>query len=186
MPVIASVVEGHGEVLALPGLIRRLAQRRGIWHVECPTPFRQPRTSLADLDQLTKAVRFAGARVTGAGGVLVVLDADDDCPVALRSKLDAVQERSDVPVSIVVANREYEAWFLAAAESLSGVTAPAGVADPEGPRDAKGRLEHLMTEKYRETRHQPAFSNQLDLDLAERRGRSFRRLVHAVDVLLGC
>jgi hypothetical protein len=53
---------------------------------------------------------------------LVLLDADDDCPAELGPKIQD-RARQVVPhrsVSVVLANREYEAWFLAAAGSLHG------------------------------------------------------------------
>jgi hypothetical protein len=75
-----------------------------------------------------------GLRVSPtAGGVLVLIDADDDCPAHLGPALlaRAREARSDVPVSVVLANREFEAWFLAAAPSLAG-NCGLGHVDPPG------------------------------------------------------
>ena len=75
---------------------------------------------------------------------------------------------------VAVAVREYEAWFLAAIESLRGHGGVSGDAvfdgEPEHPRDAKGVLAARMTESYRETLHQARFSAVMDL--AQARGRS--------------
>lgn len=187
VPVIATVVEGHGEVAALPVLLRVVAAHLGR-QVVVPTPFRQPRSKLVLPSELDKAVRVVGARVNGAGGTLVLLDADDDCPVALRGRLSSSLSAARGRVEIVVANREFEAWFLASITSLRGHRSVAGdaswVADPDEPRDAKKRLEQQMVESYKETRHQPAFSARVDVDAALDRSRSFRRFVHAVKTLL--
>jgi hypothetical protein len=53
---------------------------------------------------------------------LVLLDADDDCPKDLADKLKdrCHANHADVAISIVIAKKEYEAWFLAAARSLAG------------------------------------------------------------------
>ena len=51
----------------------------------------------------------------------MLLDADEDCPKTLASNLLArarTMVPADYPVGVVVANREYEAWFLAAFPSI--------------------------------------------------------------------
>ncbi|MDD2762021.1 MAG: hypothetical protein PHH11_17230 [Methylomonas sp.] len=65
-------------------------------------------------------------------------------------------------ISVVLANREYEAWFIAAAESLQGIRGfiydPAKVVEPERPRDAKSWIKACMANcSYGETTDQPAF-----------------------------
>ena len=84
-------------------------------------------------------------------------------------------------VSVVFANREYEAWFLAAAESLQGQRGfgfeKTPAFEPERLRNAKGWLGERMTGgKYRETTDQPAFSARMDLSQAFDLSRSFRKL----------
>jgi hypothetical protein len=91
-----------------------------------------------------------------------------------------------VLVSVVIANREYEAWFLAAAESLRGhqgvdldIVSPA---NSEGVRDAKGWLEERMPSegRYNPIRHQASFSATMDLALARQRSSSFDKLCRDV------
>jgi hypothetical protein len=89
-------------------------------------------------------------------------------------------------VSVVIANREYEAWFIAAAASLHGVrTLQICAADllvsPEQPRDAKGWLGSRMTNGYGETTDQPAFSAMMDLDQAIAGSPSFAKLCREWD-----
>jgi hypothetical protein len=57
-------------------------------------------------------------------------------------------------------------------------------ADPESMRNAKGQLESLMYESYKETLHQAKFSALIDLAAAAEKSRSFRRLIHAIGLLL--
>jgi len=185
--LIASVVEGHGEVRALPILLRRIAGE--IYHrhqVVVTPPHRVGRSQMVKGDVLRRAVQLQCARVVDGGGVLLVLDADDDCAVQLGEQL-----RADVApalVHVVVAVREFESWFLAAAPALAGhrlIRAHATfTGDPEMKRDAKGELNQLMTERYRATLHQSKFAAAIDLAQAGR-ARSFRRLVTCVGRLLG-
>ena len=92
-------------------------------------------------------------------------------PAAVRSSL-----------RLHFANREYEAWFVAAAGSLQGHRGFAfdGVdeSDPDRPRNAKGWIERRMASRaYREILDQPAFTAVMNLELAGARSRSFRKLL---------
>jgi hypothetical protein len=96
----------------------------------------------------------------------------------------------DVPSAVVLAHREYEAWFLAAAESLRGQRGlPADLAppaDPEAVRDAKGWLRSHMprNRKYSETADQAALTELFDLDLAQSRSASFATCYQEIERLL--
>jgi hypothetical protein len=110
---IASIVEGHGEVEAVPILVRRiLAERHGIYDPEILKPHRVPRTKVRS-EALINAVTLQARRV-GCGGILVVIDADDDCAVTLavdiKKRLPAMTEGGAL-VEVAIAVREYEAWF---------------------------------------------------------------------------
>lgn len=193
MKTLASVVEGHGEVLALPILLRRLAQDVDPGDViSAPTPWRLPRGRFRVPGELERALAVVSRRVTGQGGVIILLDSDDDCPVTLATELAhraAGAAAPGCPVAVVAVQREFEAWFLAALDSLGShpdVTAGLpSVADAEAVRDAKGRLQDAMVSaKYSPTRHQPAFVAAMDLEQA-RACRSFRKFDKEVRALLG-
>ncbi len=192
-PVIAPIVEGHGDVPAVRVIVTRIGLELlgGMW-IDVAQPFRLDSGKMRNPHELAKAIRIAAARVQGPGGVLVLRDGDDtdiDCAVQLAEMLRPDQTLVPVEVEIVVAYQEYESWFLAAADSLrahpdvrNDAVAPA---NPEGRRDAKRELERLMLESYKETRHQPKFSALIDLKTANKNSRSFRRMVHAVETLAG-
>ena len=58
-----------------------------------------------------------------ATAILVLLDADDDCPVTVNlSNLSQRCEpfQSICPVEVVYAHREYESWFLASLDTIKG------------------------------------------------------------------
>lgn len=183
-PMVASIVEGEGEVAAFPVLIRRLCSEDLGVHVQTLTPHRVPRGKMRQGHELRRAVQFQAGRVQGAGFVLVLLDSDDDDPVDLRREMQAIaDEGRDGAAIVALAVREYEAWFLAGLESLRGhrdVRDDAVYeADPELKRDCKGALTANMLEHYSPTRHQAAFSALVDLHLAAERSSSLREL-HAV------
>ena len=74
----------------------------------------------------------------------------------------------------MIAQREYEAWFL------GGWTPPHP--QPESIRDAKGAMDRLLA-GYTPTVDQASLSASLDLAAAHRHCRSFRRLVRAFGLL---
>lgn len=187
--LIAPVVEGDGEVQALPVLLRRICSEiLGEHHVQIRPPWRVPRDRMQQDVHLGPVARtLSTACRDRRGGILVLFDLDDD-ECALTSALH-VRGRfpAEAAVEVVVACREFEAWFLAAAPSLaphpSLRESPHFDGDPESPRDAKGRLEDLMIEQYRPTLHQARLASLMSLDVASERSRSFRRLVSAVSEL---
>ncbi|NLE37759.1 MAG: DUF4276 family protein, partial [Pirellulaceae bacterium] len=122
-------------------------------------------------------------------GVLVLIDADDDCPAELGPELlaRAGRIRPDIPLGVVIAKSEFESWILAGIEGLRGKRGiPDDVRpldDPESIRDAKGRLSRLMG-TYKETVDQPALTSHFDLHQARRRSDSFDKLCREIHRLL--
>jgi hypothetical protein len=189
---VGAIVTGHGEVQAVPILIRRVGAYVGVAGVQVPRPpFRVPEGKLKKPDELERAVRLVSRQVGPEGGVLILLDCDDGCPAGEGPKLLDVARHAanDVRVEVVMAKREYEAWFLAAAESLAGKrTLPEVLEHPddaEAVRNAKGWLDTRMKRGYSETLDQPAFSQLFDLAVARERSKSFDKLVRAVAALVG-
>lgn len=184
------IVEGQGEVEATPVLIRRLADwiAPGLV-VEVVKPFRLPRGKMLQPAELARAVTFVASSAGPQAPILILLDADDDAACRLGPKLleQAREAHSDRAISVVVAEREYEAWFLAGATSLSGhrgLPDPLeSLAAPEQLRDAKGWLGARMPNGYSATVDQAALSHRLDLAAARRAG-SFDKLVRDLARLL--
>ena len=178
---LACIVEGHGEVQAVPVLLRRLASALDpTLTLQVEQPIRITKSKLLQAGELERAVELAARKVGRAGGILILLDSDEDCPATLGPALlsRACAVRRNVPISVVLAKHEFEAWFLAAADSLAGcrglrndLQAPA---QPEHVRGAKEWLTDRMTEghRYVETLDQPALTAVFDL-AAARRADSF-------------
>lgn len=182
---IQPIVEGHGEVEAVGVLLRRLRDLEGaFFQVEILRPIRRSRSEIVEESRLAKLIRTVLLTID-CNAFLILLDGDDDCPRDLAAQLQAraTAEAGGLPCAVVVAQREFEAWFLAALESLQGlrhVRADAAFhPNPESVRGAKERLEAVMDRRYSETKDQPAFSALFDMAAAYRSCRSFRRLVSA-------
>ena len=182
---VTAIVEGDGEVIALPVLLRRLNE----WltpelFVDVGYPIRVRRDRFLNKeDEFRRHLSLAANKCGDQGWILILFDADDDCPAELGRDILARAQRiaPHRKISVVLANREYEAWFIAAAESLQGSRGfnydPTNLVDPERPRDAKGWINACMANRsYGEITDQPAFSAQIDLQLAFDRSRSFRKL----------
>jgi hypothetical protein len=189
---IISIVEGHGDQHALPLLLRRIVLNLGLpTQVEIPKPIRVSRSKILKEGELERAVELAALQLDEAGGILILLDADDDCPAALGKVLitRARLARSDKRIEVTLAKSEYESWFLASICSLAGARdLLPGIPPPPSPediRDAKGWLTRNSHpgRPYKETLDQPAFSELMDLDAA-RGCASFRKLCRCVTRLL--
>lgn len=191
---IAVVVEGQGEEEALPVLLRRIAAE-----MDPPVYLRHPielvrrlRNKIVKPRELENAVELAARNLGGRGAILVLLDSDDDCPAELGPSLlkRAQGARKDLPVGVALANREFESWFVAAADSLRGqcglgddISAPE---DPEVLRNPKRWLTERMTGScsYSPTTDQATMAKTFDLTLCRQRSGSFDKLHREVAGLL--
>ncbi|HEX5443824.1 MAG TPA: DUF4276 family protein [Pirellulales bacterium] len=185
MPIYP-IVEGSGEITAVPVLLRRLRDASEIYTIDIGKPIQRKRSELVQEASLRRAVALALLK-PACEAVLILFDADNDCPKALAPKLCqwAQAEARTIPCAVVLANREYEAWFLASLESLRGhrgIRADAqSFIDPESRRGAKEQLRSHMApgKSYQETTDQAAMSQLFDMRLTFSRSRSFRGLVKA-------
>jgi len=185
---VAAIVEGHGEQQSA---VRTLVSR--IWtellggdYAHVLVPIRRPRHKVVKPEELLKAIDLADLKLAAVQGydaklILVLLDADDDRPCELGPQLLNVarRERSHLPISVVIANVEFETWFVGAASSLSAYFDIAGTnvsADPEAARQGKATVLKLTRGRYGETVDQPRFSAIMDLAECRRRCPSFDKL----------
>lgn len=183
---IQPIVEGEGDVAAVPVLLRRLRDEAGTFALDVNHPIRIRRPDFADESRLRRAVRLALIQPE-CHAILILFDGDNDCPMDWASVIQrrAQDEAGPIPCAVVMAVREYEAWFLATIESLRGRRGIRHDAesppDPELPRNAKGELSNRMVARrsYAGKADQPALTAVFDLALAYARCRSFRRLVSA-------
>jgi len=186
--MIVPIVEGQSEQLAVPVLMRRILQDRGLHGVGVRRGFRVRRDKLVKQGELERSVEFA-RRQPGARAVVVVLDSDEDCPKILAPSLLArgTIVASDCPFSVVLAKRELEAWFIAGIESLRGRRGIRDDAsrppDPENIGGAKGWLTKNMRQGYTyvPADDQPALAQLFDYMGAARHSRSLRKFIKDVE-----
>ena len=202
--LVLAIVEGHGEERAIPLLLRRWFRRRRFFNFETPDlairapgagALKCPHEADEDLGIESYVALAAAAR---PDAILVVLDADDEC-IARRaaSRTGLGPELRDrarkvaphIPIEVVVADREYEAWFLAGLVSLRRAgKVPAGPRIPgeriEEKRDCKKILRSLLGRPYEEATDQAELTTALPLTPGmARRSPSYGKLLRALDAL---
>ena len=197
MGVLIPVVEGDGEVEAVPLLLRRLQNEYRRWDLQIARPKNaHGRDNLLRPGGLERFLRYAWLE-PDCIAVLILLDAHEDCPKEIAPQLAARARALNppCPVAIVLAKCEYEAWFLASLETIAGhdlkgrVGLPAEVCfegDVEAVQGAKEWISQKMPSGRisKETFDQAPMSNLIDLALVRGRSRSFRRLEHAFQEIM--
>jgi hypothetical protein len=205
--LILAIVEGHGEQKAVPLLLRRWFQHRRFRNFET--------RDLAIRASGAGALKCPYDPIQGNGieyyvemaareqpdGILVMLDADDECQERAKDRRrlglgpELLQRARSiaphVPIEVVVANREYEVWFLAALDTLRRTgSLPRGkrweksISDIESIRDCKKPLTHLLGRPYEEATDQTDFTSVLPFTATiARRSRSYRKLMDALQAL---
>ncbi|MGD9873677.1 MAG: DUF4276 family protein [Kiritimatiellia bacterium] len=189
---IQSIVEGGGECEAVPILIRRIALEIDPGFVpNVLPPLRVPAAKLLKKEELDRSIEFSARKLQRRGGILILIDCDDGCPAHEGPQLlsRAKQVRPDVPITVVLAKKEYEAWFLAAAESLRNKrNLPGTLASPPNPEEIRGAKEWLSDRmpsgvRYSETSDQAALTKEFDM-AAARRADSFDKCYREIFKML--
>lgn len=198
---ILAIVEGHGEERAVPALLRRWFKSRRFHNFDTPDLAIRASGSGAlkcahdDDDDLGIESYVALAAAQKPDGILVVLDADDEClsrkgtsrpglGPELRER--ARKAAAHIPVEVVVANREYEAWLLASLGALKRagkvpVHASVPEANIETIRDCKRALRTFLGRPYEETTDQPDLTQHLPFTPGmAKRSPSYGKLLRAL------
>ena len=109
---IQPIVEGYGEVQALPILLRRLRDQASAWDVEIKRPMRCNRSELVGQPKLEKMVKAARYQ-PDCNTIFILFDGDRDCPAELGPRVHewASAACGGLPCEVVMPHKEYEAWF---------------------------------------------------------------------------
>jgi len=189
---IIPIVEGHGEVHAVPELIRRVLINLDEYQIQVTRPKRLKRCRIDD--DLPRMLDYA-AKDPRCAAIVVMVDADEECAQELAQKISKIARIRNIslPVATVCPNAEYETWLIASIDSIKGrpigqrgATIELGATCPEDVEtisDAKKWLSDRMPKHftYKPGQDQIALTTMMDLSLASERSRSFRRLRHAVE-----
>jgi len=197
MRCIVPIVEGPGDVEAAPVLLRKILSEHLRSHdITVAKPKKAGgRSALDRAGGVEKFIEYA-AVTPDCGAILVLVDADDDCAPewAKQISVRCYQLGINVPIAIVCAVREYEAWFLASLDSIRGIPIRGSFAfkedavydgDLEALSGVKEWISHQLPpgRAYKETTDQASMTALIDIPLAISNSRSFRRLCHAVEEL---
>ena len=194
MPTIIPIVEGAGDVAAVPILLWKLLAELDRHDIQIGQP--QNAHGGGNLTRPGGIERFVQNAWTkhDCGAVLILMDSDKQCPREIATdfsrRIQSIGLR--FPVVTVIAKCEYEAWFLASIQTISGQVLGGrpgilgGLQSLEEVEDiiaAKGWLSRQFPKGriYKETFDQAAMTSLLDPIQARDRSRSFRRLCHALE-----
>jgi hypothetical protein len=192
------IVEGHGEIDAARILVDRLWRDSSLPPMHWAIPKRafdslHKRSSVERMCELLRSEKSCSA-------ALILRDADDpdDCP-ATNGPLTASWIASlnlPFPTAVVLARREFEAWFLPCMQNMAGSRIRDGLqlqagatweGDPEEVRNAKGELTKYLYPKnkaYKESVDQAALTQLVDFALLRSTNvRSFGTLERALKFL---
>ncbi|KXB29191.1 hypothetical protein AT959_18570 [Dechloromonas denitrificans] len=183
------IVEGHGEIPAVPILIRNILATRGIHDV-------QPLSAWRHGEYPSVAKKFDSiflAAIKENAPILWVMDFDSkdhDCPVKEEQNLLARAEslRPGWPIKIAFLVKEYETLFLIDETATRKVfpDIPAKTSFPENPENIRGAKEWLSKARpssgsaYKETVHQAKITAHLNFELLRARSSDFAHLERAV------
>ncbi|MFY0575018.1 hypothetical protein ACN28S_12170 [Cystobacter fuscus] len=189
MKRLVCIVEGQGEVAAIPNLCARILNHLGVsgWVVG-RDPIRCKRSALVDArhprprracreEEVLKLVELALRRPHLADAVLLLCDEDEDCAAGWGPDATRVMSQRAAGTA-VMAVHEYETWLLLnrSDEELRA----AGVPVPVTGRGAKSTLRKLVPD-YSPTIHQLQETQRIkDISALSQRSESFDKLVRSI------
>lgn len=182
------IVEGEGDMEAVPELARRVLHAHDRYDIQVLRPHRR-----GDLPKvLQRFDDYLQVALIESHPVLWVMDYDcAECSNVDKHTLELKQRATSHPggdcVEFVFMVREFETLFLADQETTRSVFSdiPANLAfpaDAESVRDAKGWLSKARPKgsAYKPTQHQRKLTASVDLARLRSRSESFRRFEAAV------
>lgn len=193
MKRILPIVEGEGDMEAVPVLLRRILEHHRQFDVHVLRPQRR-----GDLVKVRgNFERFFAAALHEEAAILWIVDYDVagcDCVANDRQSLlqRADQHRPGWPIEFAFMVQEFETLFLADKAACRSILpripdARTFPTNPESIRDAKGWLSQAMPKgfAYKPTVHQAKITNALNLDRLRTASPSFAHLERAVLRLVG-
>ncbi len=187
------IVEGDGDASATPILLRRIwTELLGGEYLEVLKPYTGKRQRVVQPSELARILDLAVSKLRLESGdpamILVLLDADDDPSCILGPNLldQARKIRGDMDISCVIADVDFETWFVAAAASLSrflNLSADSDLSEtPEQSRRGKGKgWIKQRYPRYSPTVDQPRMAAAMDLHVCRQRSPSFNKLCRELE-----
>lgn len=185
---ILPIVEGDGDVQAVPVLVRRILQAHNRFDVEVLPPHKRgelPKVK-ADFQRIFKVAAKEQA------GILCVLDFDcAQCVDALKDEYELQQQAQQmnplIAFAVCLIVKEFESLFLWDEASTRKVLPQLlkHTVFPANPEDIRPAKEWLSKSQpsgfaYKPTAHQAKLAAAINLDLLRARSPSYQRLEAAV------
>ena len=192
MTRIQPVVEGHGDLSAVPELIRRVAYASGRYNVQVLRA--QPRGDLLTIKP--RFEEFLRVALQEGAPVLWVLDHDcDECTEVTRDLAELSAQAAAISTAqkteFVFMVKEFESLFLADHETTRAMfpDIPPTTDFPVDPESVRGAKEWLSKARpkglaYKPSTDQARLTSQLNFGRLRDRSPSFRRFESAVLALL--
>jgi hypothetical protein len=194
MKRILPIVEGEGDMKAIPELVRRVAHLKGHFDVTVCRPHRR-----GDLPKvLSRFDDYFRTALLEECPILWVMDYDCDACFDQAADVDKLRSRAETlaqgtAFEFVFLVQEFESLFLSDHETTRKVFPDIGSSiifpsDPEQVRDAKGWLSSARPKgfAYKPTQHQQKLAAQINLLRLRIRSPSYVRLESAVERLIRC
>lgn len=184
---ILPIVEGDGDLKAVPVLLRNLLTLHGLHETQILPPHKR-----GELPKVTAGFdNYFRMALKENAAILLVLDFDCencDCPYQEAEKLyqRAQSIRSNWPFKIAFLVKEFESLFLAETQAAKNVLAlPPGTKFPDEPetiRDAKGWLSKALPKgsAYKPTVHQAKITAHLNFEQLRKTSSDFRHLENSL------
>jgi|SRR3990172_1361700 len=187
MPKLLLIVEGDGDVVAIPTLARRvLGEFYGIYDWNFETHRRKDMAHLVANDG-ANFKRYLQAALHEEMPILWTIDCDDGCAVRNGCILSSYAQQIGVfqPMAFSFWVREYEAIFLYDPDTVKsklGIQPQELAGDLSQRRGVKELISSLMPrgKKYKERIDQPALTANINLELPKANYRSFQHFEKAL------
>lgn len=193
-----AIVEGETEADCIHGLVERV-WREMLERTDCPIflpAFRSKRDQILAPDGIVlgRTIEKAFLKLQqrrrndpeSRSMVLVMIDAEDDCPATLSPWILSIAKsaRSDANVVCVMPKRSIENWIVAGANSLSGMNGlPTNLSSSENVEECSGVAwvqrqlkSRNQSRGYKKTQDAKIFFQSIDLADCHKNSRSFQKL----------
>jgi hypothetical protein len=192
--MIQPLVEGRGEEAAIPNLIRRIASDAESYGAKVAQGHFHPRGKMRKLEELKDFIKVA-KRQRGCAAILVIFDADDECPGDINDDLLEAARLEALPhvLAMVYPVRMIESWLLASPSALREYfdlteiqLADLHTLDPDSVRNPKAMLQRLTPapDTYVSSVDMAGICSLLDIGEALSRSRSFKKFYQETISLL--
>lgn len=189
---VGLIIEGRYDATSVAALVRNTCVIFNLQSFPAPGPFRAGELKKIKRAGQLETIAEHVCRRPECSSALIVLDADEHCPVEentnLRPRIEAL-DWLNKPIGFCLINSEYETFFLHQIERIAERWPEREWAnierfqemDIENVRGAKEALRHCMRKlKYKPSRDQERFSAVLNLEELYEQSRSYRHLVDEI------